>query len=377
MKVLDLYCGAGGLGFGFEMTGAYKVVGGIDIYQPALDSFYKNHQCDKRIAEKYSTPTNLSNPDIRKAVIKDFCDADVVIGGPPCQGFSVAGKRLDDFLEDERNHQVYNFLDVVKGIEPKAFVMENVRGITTTGQKDRNSILNQLMERFFELGYKTKWKVLSAEDYYVPQKRRRMVLVGVKKGLPDFMFPEPQCGEQSDLLGNLDKGTTVRQAIGDLPETNDGSFVKYDRPAEGWFQEMMRHESEGVQAHSETKHSPDFVKKLKAQKQGEKLYPNWNHSWVKLHPDSIAPTIKENHRAPGVHYERPMCISPRECARLQSMPDRFVLSGTKSQRLVQVGNAVPPLLAAAVATALADCLKIKVKNRFGVENFLKSKGSKT
>jgi DNA (cytosine-5)-methyltransferase 1 len=370
VKVLDLFCGAGGLGFGFEMTGVFEVVAGIDIYQPALNSFYTNHNCPKQFATKYSVPTDLSSDKVRRQIIEDFREVDLVIGGPPCQGFSVAGRRLDDFLLDERNHQVFNFLDVVKGISPRAFVMENVRGITTTGQKDKNSIINQLVKRFESLGYKAKWKVLHAEDYFVPQKRRRMVLVGIRREFSDFMFPEPQCGQGDDLFSTTRPYTTVREAISDLPAPNDGNFQKYRKRATNWYQELMRELSDGVQAHSVTKHSPEFVKKLEEQAWGEKLYPNWNHSWVKFHPDFAAPTIKENHRAPGVHYERPMCISPRECARLQSMPDRFELSGTKTERLIQVGNAVPPLLGAAIATSLANVFNVKGVNRFGVSHHL-------
>jgi DNA (cytosine-5)-methyltransferase 1 len=371
LKVLDLYCGAGGLGFGFELTEAFQVVGGIDIYQPALNSFYLNHKCDSKIEEKYSKPTNLSDQNLRKQVIKDFNDCEIVIGGPPCQGFSVAGKRLDDYLLDERNHQVFNFLDIVSGIKPKAFVMENVRGITTTGQKDKNSILNQLLNRFKKIGYNCNWKVMSAEEFYVPQKRRRMVLVGTLEGIKEFKFPTPQCGNTEDLFGKLKPYTTVKNAISDLPYPNNGDAINYKNQTDFWYQDLMREGSIEVQAHSITKHSEEFTERLKSQKLGDKLYPNWNHSWVKFHPDFVAPTIKENHRAPGVHYERPMCISPRECARLQSMPDRFMLTGTKTERLIQVGNAVPPLLASAVATSLAESLGVNCPNPFGVTKFFK------
>jgi DNA (cytosine-5)-methyltransferase 1 len=291
---------------------------------------------------------------------------DIVVGGPPCQGFSVAGRRLEDYLQDERNHQVFNFLDIVEGISPKAFVMENVRGITTTGQKDGYSILNQLINRIQHMGYKAKWQVLNAENYYVPQRRRRMFLVGVRNELGNFEFPYAQCGENSDLFSIKRKFTTVREALDDLPYPNDGSFLIYDKTPKGWFQRLMRTNATGVDGHSTTKHSPEFIVKLAEQKLGSKLYPNWNHSWVKFDPDEIAPTIKENHRAPGVHYERPMCISPRECARLQAMPDSFTLAGNKTQRLIQVGNAVPPLLAAAVATELGNALGVRVDSPYGI-----------
>lgn len=368
-KVLDLYCGAGGLGYGFEMTGAYEVLGGIDIYQPALDSFYQNHSCDESIISKYSKPTNLSCNDTRKEVIRDFSKAEIVVGGPPCQGFSVAGKRLDDFLDDERNHQVFNYLDIIENIKPKAFVMENVRGITTTGQKDKFSILAQLIDRFHSLGYKTKWKILNAEDFYVPQRRRRMFLVGIIKQLDDFNFPEPQCSDTLDLFEKKSEFVTVKQAIEDLPYPNDGSFEVYSSEGNDWFQRLMRDGTKGVQAHFITNHKAEFIKRLEAQKIGDNLYPKWNHSWVKLNPNSLAPTIKENHRAPAVHYSRPMCISPRECARLQAMPDRFILSGNKTQCLIQVGNAVPPMLSAAIATSLAEPLGVKISNRYGVEKY--------
>ena len=369
LTVLDLYCGAGGLGFGFELTHAFKVVGGIDIYPPALNSFYLNHECSEEVRTAHALPTDLSEKNVRKAVVSRFRGVDVVVGGPPCQGFSVAGRRLDDYLKDGRNHQVFNYLDLVSGLRPRAFVMENVRGITTTGQRDKNSILNQLIERFVNIGYTVEWRVLSAEDYFVPQKRRRMFMVGVRQDHARFRFPIPQCSEDDGLFNDQHRYTTVRQAIDDLPEPNDGSLQHYTFDPQCWYQQFMREGSSGVQAHSVTKHSRDFTNRLKKQALGAKLYPNWNHSWVKFHPDAVAPTIKENHRAPGVHYSRPMCISPRECARLQSMPDRFVISGTKTQRLIQVGNAVPPLLASAVATALCNSLRTACPLPFGVSGF--------
>jgi len=367
MKVLDLYSGAGGLSFGFEMTNAFEVVGGIDIYPPALESFYKNHSCSTFIESKYSKPTDLSCKNIRHEIAKDFKGVDVIVGGPPCQGFSVAGKRLDDYLEDPRNHQVFYFYDLVEKIKPIAFVMENVRGIGHTGQSTKFDILSQLQEKFNKIGYTSSFKVLKSEDFFVPQKRRRMFLVGVLEGAQNFKFPTPQTNTHENLF---DKKSivTVREAIDDLPYPNNGQFIKYQSQANCWYQKLMREASEGVTSHFITRHGDEFIERIKAQKIGKPLFSTWNHSWVKLDPNSIAPTIKENHRAPGIHYERPMSISTRECARLQSMPDRFYLTGTKSQSLVQVGNAVPPLLGAAVATSLATTLGINSINRFGVEH---------
>ncbi len=375
LTVLDLYCGAGGLGFGFELTRAFKVVGGIDIYPPALSSFYLNHGCGADVSAAHAVPTDLSDTAVRKSVVSLFRGVDVVVGGPPCQGFSVAGNRLEDYLKDGRNHQVFNYLDIVSGLRPRAFVMENVRGITTTGQRDKNSILNQLIAKFQKMGYAVDWRVLNAEDYFVPQKRRRMFMVGMRQGEARYEFPVPQCSYEEGLFSGRHHCTTVRQAIGDLPEPNDGSMQEYGMAPDGWYQRLMREGSCGVQAHSATKHSREFTARLRKQALGAKLYPNWNHSWVKFHPDSVAPTIKENHRAPGVHYSRPMCISPRECARLQSMPDRFVVSGTKTQRLIQIGNAVPPLLASAVATSLCVSLRINCPVLFGVSEFTAVSGS--
>ena len=368
MKVLDLYCGAGGLSFGFEMTKAFEIVAGIDNYLPALNSFYRNHKCAPELQKKYSVPTDLSDPVIREEIGKDFHGVEVVVGGPPCQGFSVAGKRLDDYLNDPRNHQVFNFYDIVDRLRPLAFVMENVRGIGHTGQSKKFDILSQLQHRFFELGYESSFKVLHSEDFWVPQKRRRMFLVGTRKHDKRFTFPVPQCSADNTLFEKSGI-VTVRDAISDLPYPNDGTLVHYDVETFHWYQNLMREKSVGVTAHFATKHGEDFVEKIKAQEIGKPLFSTWNHSWVKLNPDSIAPTIKENHRAPGIHYERPMSISTRECARLQSMPDRFQLTGSKSQSLIQVGNAVPPLLGAAVATNLAKLFGINRVNEFGVAKF--------
>lgn len=370
IKILDLYCGAGGLGKGFEMTDAFKIVGGIDIFQPALNSFYKNHNTHPQIEKKYSAPTNLSLQEVKSSVIEDFKSVDIVVGGPPCQGFSVAGKRLESYLSDERNLQVRNFFDIIDGIRPQMFVMENVSGIVTTGQTQRSELLDQLSEKYWEIGYKTAWRVLHAEDFFVPQKRRRMFYVGWRESNSEFIFPVPQCSNDDELFARC-TFTTVAEAIADLPCPNDGSFVEYNARATNWYQELMRENSDGIQAHFETRHSDEMIQKIKNVGIGQRLYPKFNHSWRKFDPNLPAPTIKENHRAPGLHYSRPSSISTRECARLQSMPDSFNLLGTKSQSLVQVGNAVPPLLSAAVATSCADTLRVNKLNRYGVEKYIK------
>ncbi|MBK9517992.1 MAG: DNA cytosine methyltransferase [Anaeromyxobacter sp.] len=352
MNVLDLYCGAGGLSAGFELLETFRVVAGLDHFEPAVKTFYRNHVDANR---KFASPTDITSvrgEDLEKELGK----IDIVIGGPPCQGFSHAGPRT---VKDARRDHVWEFARLVSEIKPKAFVMENVNGLLVTGQKKRGQLLEELTAHYEKCGYRVVSQVLDAADYLVPQRRKRLFIVGVRSG--KFEFPLPMSGAVPDLFHRVERFSTVSDALGDLPEPKGLPDQPYEASPHGWLQQYLRHGSNGLNNHTPSKHSPDMLRRLSKQEPGTRLYPNWNHSWFRLILAQPSPAVKENHRAPFVHPTAPRVTTPRECARLQTFPDWFVFEGTKTAQLIQIGNAVPALLGLAVATALAKSLGASLK----------------
>jgi DNA (cytosine-5)-methyltransferase 1 len=350
LKVLDLYCGFGGLSLGFEFTNAFEVIGGIDFYDWAVKTFYHNHPKLKSL-KVLSNPCDMTALTTEEVLEDIGCKPDIIVGGPPCQGFSFAGKRLEEYLHDHRNEQVFHYLRFVKEIRPKAFLMENVAGIRVTGQKKKEHLIDYLIEEYEKLGYTTNWQVLNASDYRVPQNRKRFMLVGVLNGRK-FQFPEPPMQEAS-LYGGGEEKYTVFDALSDLPSPTTEEPQPHSLPAITPLQKFLRNGSNSIANHSITVHGEDMVERLRRQENGTRLYPNWNHSWYKLDPKRPSPAVKENHRAPFVHFSEPRATSPRECARLQTVPDNYVLLGTKTAQLIMIGNAVPAILSAHVATEIA------------------------
>lgn len=351
IKLLDLYCGLGGLSLGFEMTGAYDTLGGIDNYEWAIKTFYRNHELKSKLISQVQDMSVLAP----KAVLDDLgTSPDVIVGGPPCQGFSHAGRRLSDLEHDPRNAQVFHFFRFVKEIRPRAFVMENVSGILRTGQKKKNELLERLKGLYHEVGYSISWRILNSVDYRVPQQRKRLFLVGILDHGKPFAFPKPCCGKQRNLFHSREPYYTAGDALDDLPSPKDDEPQDYEKPPRTPMQRFLRNKSEALHNHLPTKHREEMIKKIEKQPVGTRLYPSWNHSWYRLDPTKPSPAVKENHRAPFVHFSENRSASPRECARLQTIPDSYVLEGTKTAQLIQTGNAVPPAMAAHIATELAS-----------------------
>jgi len=348
VQVIDLYSGLGGLGIGFEYTKSYKIIAGIDFAQYAVNTFANYHKLEGEVHTKIHDMTSL---DPQKYCNLVGFTSGGIVGGPPCQGFSVAGKRLADFSNDKRNEQVFNYFRFIKEIKPDFFVMENVPGILHTGQKKERHIIDFLIEEFEKSGYSCNGEVLTSSNFRTPQKRKRFFLVGLK-GSKKFTFPLPICRVESDLFETGEPYRTVGEALSDLPPPHKNTKIEYSLAPKSKLQSFLRNGSDGIYNHIETKHSMEMIEKLRVQTSGTCLYPSWNHSWYKLIEDKPANTIKENHRATSVHYRDPRCISPRECARLQTLPDSLVLLGTKTEQLIMVGNAVPSILSAHIASSI-------------------------
>lgn len=349
MKVLDFFCGAGGLSHGFETAG-FNIVAGIDHDKYALNTFEHNHK--NSLALNIDLFDNNFLQEIEdKTNEKEF---DIIIGGPPCQGFSLTGPRN---FHDKRNTLYLSVLKAVKHFNVKAFVIENVNGIATLYN---GAVREKIIEECEKLGYEVTYRQLLAADYGVPQMRKRVFFVGIKKELgKKFKFPEPTCSPESYI--------TCEEAICDLPslENDIGSDISsYLSQPLSKYQKEMRKNCSTLFNHVGTKHTEEVKGVIAQVPEGgnhKDLPPGvgesrkFNEAWTRYHSQKPSKTIDTGHRN-HFHYKWHRVPSIRENARLQSFPDHFRFLGTKTQQNKQVGNAVPPILAFHIAQALKNQL---------------------
>ncbi len=335
--VLDLFCGCGGMSLGFEQAG-FNVLLGIDIWRDALLTFEHNHKGVKTMCADLS---QLSAKQVADKI--EAKTVDVIIGGPPCQGFSIAGKRI---VDDDRNRLYKSFVRMVEYFRPKAFVMENVPNILTMG----NGIIREsIVGDFSKIGYSVVHKVLLAADYGVPQNRRRAIFVGMLN-YRTFEFPNPTV---KDVI-------TCKDAISDLPECSLPEGSPYPTPAQSEFQFLMRRGCTAVYNHEITEHS-DKTKAIIAMVPDGGNYKDLpldlqmtrkvHIAWTRLNSSRPSITIDTGHFH-HFHYLYNRVPSARESARIQSFPDSFVFIGNKTSKLKQIGNAVPPIMAQVLAQSL-------------------------
>ena len=341
LNCIDLFCGCGGLSKGFLDAG-YDVLLGIDFDDAALKSFELNHGNAKALKLDLFDLKNVS--------------LDVLIGGPPCQGFSLAGKREEN---DKRNTLYTAMVKTAELLRPKAILLENVPGMLKLYE---GKAKKRIFEDFEELGYTMNVQVLYAPDYGVPQIRKRAFFVGILNSSKKFDYPTPYLSE--------DEYITCEQAISDLPSLeNDLDFSpngirEYSSDPVSEYQKKMRCKSEKVYNHTPTKHAEKTIQHIALVPDGgkytdlpEELSKNFKYHESLHRYNSKKPslTIDTGHRT-HFHYKWNRIPSVRENARLQSFPDDFIFVGNKQQQYKQVGNAVPPLLGQAIATKLKEYL---------------------
>ena len=342
VNALDLFCGCGGLSLGFEKAGV-NVVMGIDSWQDAINTFNFNHKNSKGLCKDLSkiVPKDVENE-------LDGKNIDIIIGGPPCQGFSIAGKRI---IDDDRNKLYKNFVKFVEYYKPMAFVLENVPNILSIGD---GVVRDAIVKDFTDLGYKVVYKVLLASDFGVPQNRRRAVFVGLKNG-KNFSFPMP----------TVTTKVTSKEAISDLPDATIEDGGNYPTAPQSEYQKLMRVNSNEVYNHRITIHTeqtkriinmvPDGgnYKDLPIELQNTRRV---HIAWTRLDSKKPSFTIDCGHNH-HFHYQFNRVPTVRESARLQSFPDDFIFLGKQGSQLKQVGNAVPPLMAQEIAKEVKNELQ--------------------
>lgn len=357
-KVLDLFCGAGGLSWGFEKVG-FEVSWGLDNWGPAVDTFKANHPK----AKIYQVDiTKINDSQLKKW----FKDVSIIVGGPPCQGFSTAGKRA---LDDPRNKLVKEFLRVVKALLPYAFIMENVKGFTNF---NKGTLMLELIEELEKLNYNLIYGVLDAVNYGVPQKRKRFFLIGIKNGKPSLPEPSHHGNDKNDKFfwKKLKPPLTFKDATSDLPLIEAGEKAEeYAAPPQNKYQANMRNGCSKLTLHEAPKHKPYMVELIKYIPQGKSAFDIMNeipeelrptsgypNSYKRIKPDEPAPTITRNFTTPSsancIHPFAHRALTLREGARIQSFPDSYKFVGSFTDKRLLIGNAVPPLLSLAVAKSI-------------------------
>ena len=356
-NVIDLFCGCGGFSYGF-MSAGFNIVLGIDIWKDALVTYKHNIPSAKIIN---SDITTITAKTITRDTGINLEDVDVIIGGPPCQGFSVSGKRM---LDDPRNKLYKSFVDLVGEIKPEIIVMENVPGlINLYGGKVRQEIIDD----FTGLGYNVSVQQLSAEKYGVPQQRKRVFFVGIRKekikNTQLFIFPTATHGD------GINKVITCKDAISDLDFVPDdvslGDDIEYKINPQNSYQVKMRKECSRLKNHSITIHKEKTKEIISMVPDGGnyKSLPKELHStrkvniaWTRMNSEKPCFTIDTGHNH-HFHYKENRVPTVRESARIQSFPDNFEFIGIKTSQLRQVGNAVPPLLAEVIANEINEVLE--------------------
>lgn len=355
-SVLDLFCGAGGLSRGFIDAG-FSVKLGVDFDDMALKTFAKNYE--GAVAMKLDL-FDLDNVD----KIKDFFEEhnyalDVLVGGPPCQGFSLAGPRQ---IDDSRNVLYRAMVKTARELKPKVVVLENVPGMI---QLHGGLVKNKIIKDFTDLGYKMgEPKILYAPDYGIPQIRKRVVFVGLLNSEAEYTYPKP--------ILDPEHYVTCEQAISDLPALVDivGDKIQdYPVKPQSEYQKMMRKNSDKIYNHEGTIHDPKtkkFIAMVPEGKNYKSLPPQYkgiykyHEALTRYHSKKPSPTINTGHRS-HFHYKWNRIPTVRESARLQSFSDNFIFYGNKTQQYRQVGNAVPPLLGKAIATEIKHWLDNETK----------------
>ena len=347
LNVIDLFAGAGGFSCGLEQAGF-----NIKVANEYINAFCNTHRANHK--DTIMVEGDITDPLIKDEIIKNGKkhNCNIIVGGPPCQAYSTAGKR-DPF--DKRGKLFLDYFEIVKNIDPEICIMENVKGLLTIKHFPENisddlknkirkkelskkeldklkiSVLDTIKSKFKALGYNIEHKLLNSANFGVPQKRERVILIASKKN--NIQYPIETHSNKDKV--NTKKWTTVKNAIDDLKDMNEDID----------FSHIFRKYKDKT-----------TVQRIKDTPCGQS-YTGYSEANFKCYPDKPSNTVKENHGAVFVHYEKNRHMTPRELARLQSFPDSYIFKGPKGKIFTQLGNAVPPQLAKNIGLAIIEMMK--------------------
>lgn len=347
MDIIDLFCGAGGFSVGFEMAG-FKSILAIDNWEQAIQTY----NCNR----KDNVGTTLDIYEFTDKMLNDLKAKNTItgiIGGPPCQGFSMVGTRD---AKDKRNSLYLQYVRFVKIVKPNFFILENVRGLLNLKE---GYFKNDILDRFSKLGYNVCYKVLRASDYGVPQNRERVFFVGLRRDIFKNKYFDFNRVEKKDIV-------TTKMALSDLPSLDKKEdATKYRCEPLNDYQVLMRKNSKSIKNNEVTEHTKQTIDIIKKVPDGKcirdisnELYKvrNYNAAFKRMKSDAPSGTIDCGHRN-YFHYEENRIPTVREAARIQSFPDKYFFTGNKSSQYTQVGNAVPPLLAFEIAKVIKKIIR--------------------
>lgn len=363
INALDLFAGAGGFSQGLRMAGIHTVAA-IEFNAQIAETYKYNHPETTMIVDDIK---NVTAEQVIEIFNKENKVCDIIVGGPPCQGFSMAGYRIrakTSFLEDARNYLFKEYIRMVSIIRPKVFIIENVPGILNYNE---GAVKNEIYETFKQMGYQLQSKVLCAANYGVPQFRNRAFFIGNRLGIdPEEFFP---------IITNVEENyVTVYDAISDLPAVNPGegqTLTPYRTDVILTpFQKMMISKTGAVYNHESSHHKPETLKLISMIKQGQTMKDLPEHlrtksvhsgAYGRMEYDKPAYTLTTRLNTPSVgritHPEQNRTITPREAARIQSFPDDYRFLGDITSIGMQIGNAVPPLLAKCLGDKITELIE--------------------
>lgn len=369
--VLDLFCGIGGLSYGFEQTNNFVTIAGIDLLNDRINTFQLNHP--------YAIGIKADIRNFSPEKLKEMLPVipRVIVGGAPCQGFSSIRPFRTLSEDDQRNNLFKHFGNYIEFFQPQWFVFENVVGLLT---HKKGETLTILIKEFEKLGYTVSFRVLNSAYYGVPQMRERLIIVGNNSG-KNFEWPQPthylenfksMAGKQKKYViepqnkNKCLKAISVMEAIKDLTPVSSGqSSSNYATKPQNYYQKYLRKNTKELTHHTASYHSKkmlDIIKQSGYNINAVKhlVTSGFSSCYSRLEADKPSVTLTVNFTNPSsnkcIHPIQNRALTPREGARLQGFPDNFLFSGSKTQIVKQIGNAVPPILSKKIAQKLIDYL---------------------
>lgn len=363
IKIIDLFAGVGGLSYGFAKDSNFEIIASNEILPNMAKAYQLNHPTVKVYCDDVA---NFGLENLKKDFDINIGEIDLIVGGPPCQAYSTVGKRI---IDDPRGKLFQEYYRILKEIQPKVFIFENVKGLLSM---QNGEILETITSLFKSLGYNVLVKVLNSADYGAPQIRERVIIVGTKLN-KKFNYPEPTHYNPEDginlLNSKLKPYLTLSETISDLPfiNSNDESFEYASKPQNDFQKLMRKNAPKKLNDHNSPQNNGGLVKIMELLPDGgtpkdlpEELRPKsgFGNTYCRLWWNRPSTTITRNLGTPSssrcIHPKAPRPLTTREGARIQCFPDDYVFHGSRGDRNLQIGNAVPTFLSLAIKDSIKE-----------------------